>query len=201
MPRQKRVAPDVTAREPGHMPSPVDEPKDVTLENVRQIAALESSRARETTPTEALGLAIARFAGTLGFAVAHVAGFTLWILWNTRAPVSWRIDPFPFGLFTIWMSMEGVLLATFLLIAQNRLSRDVDRRDRLHLQVSLLSEREVTAALRLLRELARRMDVAPDDADPNVDVLAEHTRVDALAEQIDTEMAAANGRGPSTDKK
>ena len=40
-------------------------------------------------------------------------------------------DPFPFGLLTLIVSTEGVLLALIILISQNRMIRQADRRSHL----------------------------------------------------------------------
>ena len=55
---------------------------------------------------------------------------------------------------------EGVFLATFVLITQNRMMAETDRRDHLGLQIELLAEQELTMALRMLRELCKRAAAA-----------------------------------------
>ena len=57
------------------------------------------------------------------------------------------------------MSLEGLLIALFVLTAQNRMSQQADRQHRLHIQIALLTEQELTVALRTLRVVARRLDV------------------------------------------
>jgi len=48
-------------------------------------------------------------------------------------PVAWRFDPHPFGLMTLFVSLEAVLVSTFVLIAQNRMTRQTEQRDHLNL--------------------------------------------------------------------
>src|SRR4051812_10266897 len=91
--------------------------------NVEEIARLEHASAGSMSRGERLSVAITNAAGTGTCAVAHVVLLAGWVLLNTRAPEAWRIDPFPFGLLTMWVSMEGVLLAVLVLITQNRMSR------------------------------------------------------------------------------
>jgi hypothetical protein len=55
----------------------------------------------------------------------------------------------------------------------------LEKRDRLELQINLLSEREATRSLRILQKLARRLNV--DDEDCQQDELAQETSVDQLA--------------------
>ena len=42
-----------------------------------------------------------------------------------------RFDPYPYGLLTFIVSLEGVLIATFVLITQNRMAAQSDQRDHL----------------------------------------------------------------------
>jgi uncharacterized membrane protein len=56
--------------------------------------------------------AITRFAGSMPFVYLHVAWFTLWI--------GFGVEPFPFGLLTMIVSLEAIFLSTFVMISQNR---------------------------------------------------------------------------------
>lgn len=55
---------------------------------------------------------ITRFAGSMPFVYVHVIWFALWI--------AFRVEPFPFGLLTMIVSLEAIFLSTFVLISQNR---------------------------------------------------------------------------------
>jgi uncharacterized membrane protein len=134
-------------------------------DNIRTIVDLEREAHREARPSERIGEAITRFAGTMSFALAHVFGFVLWALWNRFAPEALRFDPYPYPLLTFFVSMEAVLVSTFVLIAQNRMSRQTDRRDHLNLQIDLLTEQEMTIMLRLLRRLAAHLQVESEHDD------------------------------------
>jgi uncharacterized membrane protein len=84
----------------------------------------------------------------------------------------------------MWASLEGVFIASFILIAQNYAMRLSERRAQLDLQVNLLAEQEATKSLELLNEIARRVGAQRGD-DQEVQALAEATRLDALARQIE----------------
>jgi len=162
--------------------------EEITLKNVRQIAALQSGGSTRASGAETVGLALANGTGTMRTAVAHLVVFAGWVIWNTQGSRAWRFDPYPFGVLTLLISGEGVLLAIFVLIAQKRLSRDTERRDHLHLQLTLLTEQEITAALRLLREVADKVGVEVPEVVSEVETLATETKVDSLIDQIDREM-------------
>jgi len=68
-------------------------------------------------------------------------------------------DPFPFPFLTMTVSLEAIFLALVVLASQNRLARQSDKRSHLDLQIDLLAEREMTAVLQLLQDIARHLDV------------------------------------------
>jgi uncharacterized membrane protein len=55
---------------------------------------------------------ITAFAGSMPFVYVHVVWFGLWLLL--------RVEPFPYGLLTMIVSLEAIFLATFVMISQNR---------------------------------------------------------------------------------
>ena len=62
---------------------------------------------------------ITAFSGSWLFLSLHVLWFTLWI--------SLHIEPFPFGLLTMIVSLEAIFLSTLVMMSQNRQS-DKDRK-------------------------------------------------------------------------
>lgn len=142
----------------------------------------EQQRAPSTS--ERVSQAVSRFAGSLAFVAVHLVGFVAWALWNAMAPAAWRFDPYPFGLLSMIVSLESVLVATFVLIKQNRLSQLADRRDHLHLQVDILAEQEATEVLRMLRGISDRLRI-PRPGTAKVDELARETDVNELLREID----------------
>ena len=158
---------------------------DAALRNVEEVTALERSAAREQSTAERVGTAITNAAGTGTCAALHVCGLAAWVGWNTLARLPWRFDPYPFGLLTMWVSMEGVLLAVLVLITQNRMSRQSDRRDHLDLQVDLLAEQEMTMVLRMLRRIADRLGVeSSGDEAAQTDQLMERTDIRKLMDEL-----------------
>ena len=55
---------------------------------------------------------ITQFAGSMPFVYVHAVWFTLWIVL--------AVEPFPFGLLTMIVSLEAIFLSTFVMISQNR---------------------------------------------------------------------------------
>jgi uncharacterized membrane protein len=160
-----------------------------TADNIRAIVELERKATRATSRGERVGASITSVAGTISFVSAHVVVLAAWVAWNTLAGRPLRFDPYPFGLLTFVVSLEGVLLACFVLISQNRMSRQSDQRDHLNLQVNLLAEQEMTLALKLLRQIAGRLQVEPESEDAaRATRLSEDTNVYELVENIEREL-------------
>jgi len=88
------------------------------------------------------------------------------------------------------VSLEAIFLSTFVLISQNRLSRDYERRADLDLQMDLLTEHELTRALLMLDMIQDKLGIE-NDTDSELaelekevkpeDVLAEIERLQELA--------------------
>ncbi len=73
----------------------------------------------------------------MAFVYIHLALFGLWIIWN----LGWLgLKPFDksFVILAMFASVEAIFLSTFVLISQNRMNVQADKRAALDLQVSLL---------------------------------------------------------------
>src|SRR5205814_8732982 len=123
---------------------------EAVAENIEAILNMEDAALRRRTWADVLADGIASFTGTVWFDAMHLAWFGLWAMINTGLlRIAPKFDPYPFQLLCMIVSMEGVLLETFVLIKQNRMSYLSDRRAHLDLQINLLAEREITRVLRL----------------------------------------------------
>jgi uncharacterized membrane protein len=91
---------------------------------------------------------ISEFSGSIPFLLIHCLVFLLWIADNvgplSRTPFGgW--DPYPFGLLTMAVSLEAIILSVFVLLSQNRqVARDRARND-IEYRVNLKAELEVAA--------------------------------------------------------
>lgn len=123
----------------------------------------------------------------MSFVGLHAIWFVLWFLINTRVlPILPAFDPYPFILLAMIVSVEGVLLSTFVLMKQNCMQRRSDTRDHLNLQIDLLSEKEVTKSLQLLRAICQRLEIPEGTMDTELQEMATITSVDMLAERIES---------------
>jgi uncharacterized membrane protein len=163
-----------------HQPGSAEE---LTAQNVQTIIRLEQSTDAERSPADHVADLITRFCGSINFVWVHVLWFALWIVGNVLLGKK-SIDPFPFNLLTLCVSLEAIFLSTFILISENRQSRIDERRSRLDLQINLLAEQENTKMLKLLKEIAVTLGVDPNK-DPSTAILEQATRPEVLVAQID----------------
>ena len=95
-----------------------------TLESIDSVANLEKEFLDRRSAIDRVADAVGDFTGSLSFVIIHLAIFAAWFLINTghffRLP---KFDPFPFVLLAMVVSVEAVLLSTFVLMKQNRMAK------------------------------------------------------------------------------
>lgn len=154
--------------------------------NINTVIAIEEEALMKRTRADRVSDLIANFVGSLPFVVLHLLWFGLWVAINIG--VLWgkfKFDPYPFALLCMLVSLEGVLLSTFVLIKQNRMSQRADQRAHLGLQINLLSEKELTKILQLQQLICARLDIKEAARDEEVAELSSVTAVGNLAREID----------------
>ena len=98
--------------------------------------------------------------GSIGFLVFNIMLFFSWILVNTGfiSNIS-SFDVFPFGLLTLILSVEAILLTIFVLISQNRASRLFDLREEMDLQIDMITEQEITKLLQMQKMITDKLGI------------------------------------------
>jgi uncharacterized membrane protein len=92
------------------------------------------------------------------------------------------------------VSLEAIFLSAVVLISQNRLSREIERRADLDLHIGLLTEHELTRVLQMLDAIQRKMGIAADGAGELADLEMETKPEDVLAEIERLQERARNGK-------
>jgi len=101
--------------------------------------------------------------GTVGFLVANAIVYAIWILGNSgKIPGFPQIDPYPYSFMNSFVSIEAIILAVIVLMSQNRENQRDVLRNELGLQVELISEKEITKILQLLKVLIHEKGVKDD---------------------------------------
>ena len=153
--------------------------------NIETIMQIEQAYMRQRSGVDRLGEAISRFAGRLSFVIAHIVAFVGWIVVNTGAiPVFVPIDPFPFSFLALIVAMEAIFLSTFVLMTQNRQTRQADHWAHLTLQIGLLGEQETTKVLQMLKLICAHMGLEKVAGDGELKEMVGKTSVGMLAEEL-----------------
>jgi len=150
--------------------------------NIRTIIHLRTKAEHERGLQDRIADAITSFSGRMIFVYIHIVWFGLWILLNTgRFGVS-AFDPFPYGLLTMIVSLEAIFLSTFVLISQNRMGKETERRADLDLHIGLLTEHELTRVLQMLDAIQDKMGITDHESSELADLEMETKPEDVLAE-------------------
>ena len=98
---------------------------------------------------------LVNYFGTARFFFISISVSIIWIIINVGwIPGITSFDPFPFILLTMIASVGAIFMTIVILISQNRQAYINTLRSELLLQMILISERELTKALRLLARQA-----------------------------------------------
>jgi uncharacterized membrane protein len=157
----------------------------------RNIEALLEQRCAEEEALgwqEQLAAGIARFAGSMNFVWLHVLLYGAWALINLGLlPVVPVFDP-SFVILAMVASVEAIFLSTFILITQNRMQAQADRRADLNLQISLLSEHEITRLIKMVKEIGEQMNIGAAKA-PELSELQEDVKPEKVLDTLERQEA------------
>ena len=167
-------------------------------ENVQAIKRWEKATLLARSKVEQVSDWIACTAASGPVLILHIAWFGAWITMNVGGTP--QFDPFPFPFLTFTVSLEAIFLALFVLASQNRLARQADKRSHLDLQVDLLAEREMTAVLQLLQDIARHLDVQTTVTPEQLRDLMKKTDLQRLTNQMEELAEPATATADSTTK-
>jgi uncharacterized membrane protein len=153
-------------------------------DNIAALATRARAERRAAPLPARIADRITRFTGSMTFVAIHLTIYGLWIVanfgWLPGVP---SFDP-TFVILASEASVEAIFLSTFVLISQNRMAEQADRRADLDLHINLLAEHELTRLAALVGRIAERLDVAVEDREIETDVEPERV-LDALDAQKD----------------
>jgi uncharacterized membrane protein len=153
--------------------------------NIAKILRLEEEEEKRASPVERFSEKVGAFAGTMTFVAAQVLLVIAWTAWNIGLfGNADYFDRYPFPLLANILAFECVLLASFVLIRQTRMSQRGERRSHLDLQINLLTEKEMTKTLQMLEVISRRLGVEDEAMDSEARELSRETSVEKVAQTI-----------------
>src|SRR6476620_2398327 len=149
--------------------------------NIEAILKLEEDDERRLPHLHRVSHKVGWFVGTTYFVIIQAAFVVLWLVWNVSA--SQPFDPFPFPLLSAVLAFEAVFLTSFVLIRQNTMDRQSERRNHLDLQINLLAEKEATSTLKTLHEIAAHFKIHLSKEAENQE-LTQDTPVESIARDL-----------------
>lgn len=157
--------------------------------NIAAIAKLEEDALRNRSATEQASDAITKFIGSVAFLILHIIFVGAWAIINLGfVPGVKPFDPFPFGILSVAVSSEAVFLTIFVLMSQNRMARQAEKRAHLDLQVGMLAEQELTTLLQMQQKICRHLGVNVIEEKKEVKDFAKATDVHQLARELDQQL-------------
>jgi uncharacterized membrane protein len=152
----------------------------------RNINALMERRRREEatkTTEEKIADQVTCFTGSMRFVYLHLLLFGIWICWNLGLL---GLKPFDesFVVLAMFASVEAIFLSTFVLISQNRMSAQADKRAELDLQVGLLAEHEITRLITLVSAIALKMGIE-EGKDPELEELGRDVHPEKVMDTVE----------------
>lgn len=147
------------------------------------IAKHEQEFLSKRTTGERIGDNIALFIGSFRFVGIHLVLFFAWIGWNLFPGPS-HFDPPPFSLLGAIVAMEAILLGSFILMRQARLGRRAEERDHLMLQILMITETEITAVLKMDRQIAEHVGAGKAANSAEARELSQQTSIEEVAHTI-----------------
>jgi len=175
-----------------------------TKRSIDSVAEIEKEFRAQRSIVDRISDRITAFIGSITFVILHLLWFVVWVALNYAMAAAGftGFDPYPFIFLNLALSMEAVLLSTFVLITQNRQSRQAEQWAHLDLQINLLAERESTRVLRLLAAICNHLGVDAAKTDRELQDLTKPTQVKPLVEQLEKTLASTEVRPtPQTHHK
>lgn len=126
--------------------------------NVNALVHRKKKYLEKRSLTEKFVSTITSFAGSMASLYVHSILFGIWIIWNVGF---FNLKPFDpsFIILATFAAVEAIFLTTFVLIGQRHMNVQAEKWAELDLQISLLTEHEVTKILTLITAIAKKMEI------------------------------------------
>lgn len=119
---------------------------------------------RKPSLIEKVADALTSFFGTLSFLVLNLFFFVAWIAWNLELhPAFSPFDPYPFGMLTMIVSLEAIVLSVVVLISQNRSNKIADAREEMDFEIDVAGEKQIAAIMKSLDLILHHMSISHTD--------------------------------------
>lgn len=130
----------------------------VVERNVRSLVERRQRLEQRKSVQQRIADRITRFTGSIQFVYIHALIYGAWIIINLPGVPLPKFDH-SFVILAMVASVEAIFLTTFVLMTQNRMTQEAEKRAELDLQISLLAEHEVTRLITLVKAIGEKLDV------------------------------------------
>jgi uncharacterized membrane protein len=166
------------------------EMSQVLERNINALLARREQDMKSLGVQEKIAGAISRFAGSMTFVYLHIVVFGVWIVGNLGwIPFFPIFDP-SLVILAMAASVEAIFISTFVMINQNRMAAQEDKRAELSLQISLLGEHETTKLITMVSSIVRHLDIKTDVSDAELEELQRNVPPEEVLEKIERQGGA-----------
>jgi uncharacterized membrane protein len=157
----------------------------VIEQNIQALLEKQKGELLRLSLQDRIAGAITSFAGSMAFVYIHLGIFGSWILINLRVlPVITPFDP-TLVVLAMVASVEAIFISTFVLISQNKMAAENEKRAELSLQISLLAEHETTRIIAIVSAIAEKLQVGTGVNQKEIDELKQDVSPEAVLEEIE----------------
>lgn len=163
-----------------------NEAPDITQIIEKNVTALMDRKKQDLkrrSLTERFISTVTSFVGSMGSFYIHILLFGGWIIWNMGLL---GLEPFDasFMLLATFAGVEAIFLTMIVLIGQKHMNAQAEKWAELGLQVSLLTEHEVTRILKLVTAMAQQMNIEVA-ADKEIEALTKDIQPDKVLDTME----------------
>jgi len=134
---------------------------------------------------------ITSFTGSMKFVYIHLAIFLIWVFWNLGWLIVKPFDP-SFIILATFAAVEAIFISTFVLISQNKMNLEAEKRAELDLQISLLTEHEVTRMMTILTAIAKKIGLE-EIINEEIVELSKDIQPEKVLDKMESESAGSSG--------
>ena len=161
----------------------IPEMANIVERNVNALLDRKKEETRKRSFKDKIIDSITAFASSVFSVYLHITLFGIWIIWN----LGWlSLKPFDhnFIYLATFAAVEAIFLTTFVLIGQKRMNAQTEKWAELDLQISLLTEHEVTRIMNLVMAIAKKMEIQEAD-DKEIEELSKDIHPDNVLDAIE----------------
>jgi uncharacterized membrane protein len=157
---------------------------NIIEKNIKTLVERRRRDERKKPTAERIADTVTRFTGNMAFVYTHAIIFGIWIILN----VGWlHLKPFDPQLLAlqVFASLEAIFLSTFVLMSQNSMDAQADKRADLDLHISLLAEHEITKLISLVTAIANKLDIE-EAKNPEISELAKDVVPEKVMDTVES---------------